>query len=459
LDQHIEEEVEKNIALETDEPADPADGLVIELPGRLLSPQSKTAPAEEPEPPSSIPLDLSTSHQEKLFSDETEDFYGPYNYKPSQSLYEQLIEQLASWELHDWERNIVEFIIYNLTPEGFLSAPIEKLARLYTYQGLGTVALSDWERLLTTVVQKLDPPGIGARTTIEALKLQIEALDPNEEPLQPLLLRLIRDYSDLLQEAQFQRIRRRLNIDEETWRQLLRRLSSLDLRPGLSASEEVPATISPDFLLHIEDNMLRVEVLYYKPRKLRIRRQYLELLEKLSKQKDPELRQTYEELKKRVEAAKQFMEHLMQRERTLRLTVEEIVRQQKAFFLGGCDDKLLRPMILEDVAKAVGLDISTISRVANSKYIQTPCGIYALKHFFSEGLPTKGGQEVSNKAVWGLMKELIASEDPDKPYSDEALVKLLQERGIQIQRRTVAKYRQQLGIPASSERRLHYKLR
>jgi RNA polymerase sigma-54 factor len=249
-------------------------------------------------------------------------------------------------------------------------------------------------------------------------------------------------------------------LDEATWKALIRRLAALDPRPGLSADEAVAPAISPDFILHFrEDGSFQVEVVYYRPRRLRIRRQYLELLEKLARQREPELRETYEEIKKRVEAAKQFMEHLQQRERTLRLTVEEIVRQQKSFFLNGCDEKYLRPMILEDVANAVGLDISTVSRVAHSKYIQTPCGIYPLKFFFSEGVRAADGGEVANKAVWRHIRELIEGEDPENPYSDEALVKLLQERGIEIRRRTVAKYRHQLGIPTAAERRQLYKLR
>ena len=461
LDQHIEEEVEKNPALEVEDAPEAVEGLHIELPGRMLT-AGRSQPSSEDTDNSDWTLNEPESAREpKIAIEETEDFYGPFNFKATQSLYESLIEQLVTFELQPWERGVVEYIIYNLTPEGLLAVPLEKLARQYAYQNGGeAVPLSEWERLLTQVVQKLDPPGIGARHLLEALRLQIEALDPQEEPLRPLLLKLVTVYGEALEKGRWEEIRRRMGLDENTWRALIRRLASLNPRPGLTASEEVPPAITPDFMLHIdEEGNFRVEVLYYRPRRLRIRRQYLELLEKLARQKDPELRETYEELKKRIEAARQFMEHLQQRERTLRLTVEEIVRQQKAFFLSGCDERRLRPMILEDVARAVGLDISTVSRVANSKYIQTPCGLYPLKFFFSEGIRTVSGGEVANKAVWRLIKDLIDQEDPEKPYSDEALMKLLQARGIQIQRRTVAKYRQQLGIPTAAERRQLYKLR
>jgi len=461
LDHHIEEEIEKNPALEAEDTTDPtADGLQIELPGRMLTTAKAPNLAEDNENPDWNGYDADSYREPRVALEESEDFYGPFNFKATQSLYESLIEQLAPFELRDSERKVVEFIIYNLTPEGLLSVPLEKLARQYAYQTGQDVPLTEWERLLVQVVQNLDPPGVGARNLLEALRLQIEALDPQEEPLKPLLYRLVTEYGDALEKGQWERIQRRMGLDEATWKALIRRLAALDPRPGLSADEAVAPAISPDFILHLrEDGSLQVEVVYYRPRRLRIRRQYLELLEKLARQKDPELRETYEEIKKRVEAAKQFMEHLQQRERTLRLTVEEIVRQQRAFFDNGCNEKYLRPMILEDVARAVGLDISTVSRVVHSKYIQTPCGIYPLKFFFSEGVRAADGGEVANKAVWRHIQELIAEEDPEKPYSDETLVKLLQERGIQIQRRTVAKYRQQLGIPTAAERRQLYKLR
>ncbi len=460
LDQHIEEEVEKNPALEVEDAPESAEGLHIELPGRILTAGRAPSTAEDSDNPDWTANDRDPYQEPKIPLEEPEDFYGPFNFKATQSLYDSLIEQLTIFTLQPWEREVVEFIIYNLTPEGLLSVPLEKLARQYAYQGKGDIPLLEWERLLTQVVQKLDPPGIGARNLLEALRLQIEALNPQEEPLQPLLLRLVTEYGEALERGQWERIRRRMAVDEPTWKALMRRLASFSTRPGLAASEEVAPAVSPDFILHIdEEGAFRVEVLYYRPRRLRIRRQYMELLERLARQKDSESRDTYEELKKRIEGAKQFMEHLQQRERTLRLTVEEIVRQQKAFFLSGCDEKRLRPMILEDVAKAVGLDISTVSRVANSKYIQTPCGLYPLKFFFSEGIRTAGGGEVANKAVWRHIQELIGQEDREKPYSDEVLVKLLRERGIQIQRRTVAKYRQQLGIPTAVERRQLYRLR
>jgi len=461
LDQHIEEEVEKNPALEAEEVTDPGvEGLQIELPGRLLTAAKTPASAEENEPSDWNGYETDSYREPKIPLEEPEDFYGPFNFGNTQSLYESLIEQLAAFELQPWEREVVEFIIYNLTPEGLLAVPLEKLARQYAYQEGKEVPLSEWERLLQHVVHKLEPPGIGARNLLEALRLQIEVFDPQEEPLKPLLWKLVTEYGQALEKGHWERIRRRMGLEEATWKALVRRLASLNPRPGLAASDEVAPAVTPDFILHLrDDGTFQVEVLYYRPKRLRIRRQYLELLEKLARTKDPELRETYEELKKRVEAAKQFMEHLQQRERTLRLTVEEIVRQQKAFFLSGCDEKRLRPMILEDVARAVGLDISTVSRVAHSKYIQTPCGIYPLKFFFSEGIRTESGGEVANKAVWSHMKELIAQEDPERPYSDEALVKLLRERGIQVRRRTVAKYRQQLGIPTAAERRQLYKLR
>jgi RNA polymerase sigma-54 factor len=166
-----------------------------------------------------------------------------------------------------------------------------------------------------------------------------------------------------------------------------------------------------------------------------------------------EMAEVIQHVKERIERAERFIELLRQREETLLRTAREIVLHQRLFFLKGCDEKLLRPLILQDIADAVKLDVSTISRVVNSKYIATPCGIFPLKYFFSEGLRTREGKRISNKAIKRMLQELIAQEDPSAPYSDERLMELLREKGIEIKRRTVAKYREQLGIPPARARR------
>jgi RNA polymerase sigma-54 factor len=202
LDQHIEEEVEKNPALEAEEVTDPGvEGLQIELPGRLLTAAKTPASAEENEPSDWNGYETDSYREPKIPLEEPEDFYGPFNFGNTQSLYESLIEQLAAFELQPWEREVVEFIIYNLTPEGLLAVPLEKLARQYAYQEGKEVPLSEWERLLQHVVHKLEPPGIGARNLLEALRLQIEALDPQEEPLKPLLWKLVTEWPSLRKRA------------------------------------------------------------------------------------------------------------------------------------------------------------------------------------------------------------------------------------------------------------------
>jgi RNA polymerase sigma-54 factor len=262
LDQHIEEEVEKNPALEAEEATDPSvEGLQIELPGRLLTAAKAPASAEENEPSDWNGYETDSYREPKIPLEEPEDFYGPFNFGTTQSLYESLIEQLAAFELQPWEREVVEFIIYNLTPEGLLAVPLEKLARQYAYQEGKEVPLSEWERLLQQVVHKLEPPGIGARNLLEALRLQIEALDSQEEPLKPLLWKLVTEYGPALEKGQWERIRRRMGLEEATWKALVRRLASLNPRPGLAASDEVAPAVTPDFILHLyEDGTFQVEV-------------------------------------------------------------------------------------------------------------------------------------------------------------------------------------------------------
>ncbi|MCS6895866.1 MAG: RNA polymerase factor sigma-54 [Bacteroidia bacterium] len=442
LDKYINQELEKNegLEIEGEEP--------LNLPeGPLLLRGGYSSGTNDEEGLSPIPHTADR--------DDTEDFYGPYNFSAKQTLYESLMEQLPGLELSPRERAIAEYLIGNLDERGYLTESVGRLARLFsmdTAQGF-PVSESEMEAVLSKI-QSLEPPGIAARSPQECLYLQAKAL-PEDDPQKPYLMRLLGQDFHLFAARRFDKLRELYKLSETEWNQLIERLRSFSLAPGASLSEETAPQVQPDFLLRIEsDGTLRVELTrWYAPR-LRVSSAYKRLLEQYDRKKSTgELSEVLRHIKDRVERAEQFIQLLHQREITLLRTAEEIIRHQRLFFLSGCDERQLRPLVLRQVAEAVKVDISTVSRVVNSKYIETPCGVYPLKFFFSEGLRSQDGKQISNKAVKRLLQDIIAQEPPNTPLSDEKLVKLLRERGIDIKRRTVAKYREQLGIPSARERK------
>ncbi|MCX7979774.1 MAG: RNA polymerase factor sigma-54 [Bacteroidia bacterium] len=444
LEKYIEEEIEKNPALDTEEePISLPEGPLIQNSLRSPAPESDTESGNFPSP--------------LLRSEEPEDYYGPFNYSAPRSLYDTLKEQLSTLDLTERERTIAEYIIGNLNAKGFLEEPLAKIARylslLSEFQE-APVSVEEVEAVLRKV-QSLDPPGIAARSSQECLLLQAYAL-PDTDPYKAYFLRLFTEDFALLSRGRLDKIQRKYQIKDEEWQEFLHKLRSFTLNPAANFSDETAPQVTPDFVLHIEeDGALRVELVRYRPIRLRVNAEYRKLLERYTRKgaEEGEIAEVLKHVRERVERAEHFIELLRQREETLLRTAQEIVRHQRPFFLNGCNEKFLRPLILKDIAEAVKVDISTVSRVVNSKYIETPCGIFPLKYFFSEGIRTKEGKKIANKAIKGILRELIQQEDPKAPYSDEKLAQLLQERGIEVKRRTIAKYREQLGIPSARERR------
>lgn len=446
LEKHIEQEVERNLALEIEDSF--SENSSLELPeGPILTGRSYPTEAAEN---GSFP-ELSPGNSEP-----PEEYYGLYNYKAPQSLYDNLLEQLATLDLSSRERAIAEYLIGNINDRGYLEAPLPKLVRFLANDpdfAEDPPSLEEVEGILKKV-QQLEPPGIGARSLQESLILQAQALPP-ETPHRNTLLHLLENDFALLSELKLDRLQKKYKLSDKDLQETIQLIRHFTSNPAGNLSEEVAQQITPDFLLHIEGDKLKVELVRTRPIRLRISAQYRKFLEEHSSKRalDPETAKSLQKIKEQVENAERFLELLRQREKTLLRTAQEIVRHQRLFFLQGCNKQYLRPLILQDIARAVKLDVSTISRVVNKKYIQTPCGIFLLKEFFSEGLPTKSGRKVSNKAIKSLLQEIIKQEDPRAPYSDERLVQLLQEQhGIEIKRRTVAKYREQLGIPSARER-------
>lgn len=378
-----------------------------------------------------------------------------------QSFRELLVDQLALLDIPGDLRDLGEHLIGHLDDDGYLRRDLASIVNDLAFtQGI-EVELEALDDALA-VVQTLDPPGVGARDLQECLRLQIlrkqhDKLD--DDPRQESLA-VARDILETQYEAftkkHFEKLQSQLGLSEDQLKAALDELTTLNPKPGNAGSESSRTVqhVIPDFILGVEGEDITLHLNARNAPDLRISRTYKEMMDTYSQggKQDRSTREALAFVKQKVDAAKWFVDAIAQRQHTLMSTMRAIVEHQRAYFLSG-DEVDLKPMILKDIAEKVGMDISTISRVANSKYVQTPYGTLLLKSFFSEGLTTDSGEEVSSREVKKILEEAIEGEDKRKPLSDEKLGVLLNAKGYNIARRTVAKYREQLGIPVARLRK------
>lgn len=377
-------------------------------------------------------------------------------FSDSVSFYETLLQQLDMQDLsaHEWE--IGEYIIGSLDDDGWLRKSIESIVdELTIYRGIETNA-AEVERVLHTI-QDFDPAGIGARDLKECLLLQIER--KADSPIKDLAYKIISKYTDDFTHKRKERLMASLGIDEATYAEVWSELTKLNPRPGSSMGEVIGKNlqqITPDFIVETDtEGGLNLTLNGRNVPELRLSQDFLLMIEEYSHTKKENQRESREALlflKQKIESAQNFINAVKQRRETLTATMTTILELQKNFFVEG-DESVLRPMILKDVADRTGLDISTISRVSNSKYVQTDFGIFPLKYFFSDGYTTAEGEELSVKHIKRILKETIETENKNEPYTDEELVLKLKEQGFDLARRTIAKYRQQLQIPVARLRK------
>jgi len=304
-------------------------------------------------------------------------------------------------------------------------------------------------------IQELDPPGVGARDLRECLLIQIRKTEPKDYDIR-LAEEVIKKFFEEFTKKHYEKIAKRLDIPEEDLKPAIDLILKLNPKPGNSMVESARTIqhIVPDFLLSVENDELKLSLNSRNAPELRISREYRDMMEHYAKakNKDKKEKEAMMFVKQKIDGAKWFIDAIKQRNETLLYCMQAIVDYQKEFFLTG-DETKLKPMILKDIADMLGMDISTISRVANSKYIQTPYSTYLLKYFFSESLSTDDGEEVSSREVKQILKDAIEAEVKRKPLTDEKLMEILNEKGYNIARRTVAKYREQLGIPVARLRK------
>lgn len=369
------------------------------------------------------------------------------------TFHEYLIDQLHLRDLGEEDQLLAEYIIGNIDDEGYLRRDVEAMVDDIVFQL--NIQVSDKKMLdLLYVVQDFEPAGVGARDLQECLKLQLIRKEQTETI--HIAEKIISDLFEEFSKKHFEKIIKKLNIDEELFKKASVEITKLNPKPGNAWGtilERNMEHVVPDFLLEVENNKPYVVLNNRNVPELRVSNAYQEMFQDYSKNKqNREMKDAVMFVKQKLDSAKWFIDAIKQRHNTLLTTMTAIVEFQQEFFLEG-DETLLKPMILKDISEITGLDISTISRVSNSKYIQTDFGVYPVKYFFSESMQTDSGEEVSSREIKSILQECIANENKRKPITDEQLAEILQEKGYVIARRTVAKYREQLDIPVARLRK------
>lgn len=372
------------------------------------------------------------------------------------SFRERLMEQITGVLRSDEEELLADQIIGTLDDDGYLRRPLGAIKNdlLFT-QNIRTTEEA-LEGILS-LIQELDPPGVGARDLKECLLLQIKRKQAvKNNPVYRLAYGIIDEMMDDFSKKHYTKILKKFEISEDYLREALEFISKLNPKPAQSGSEGASGKdfIIPDFIVKESYGDLEVSLNGKNAPELRVSRAYSETLKsyEASNKKTSEQKDAVQYIKQKLDGAKWFIESVKQRQNTLLLTMRKIVELQRDFFMSG-DETDLKPMILKDIAEEIHMDISTISRVASSKYVETDFGIFLLKDFFTEGITTDSGEEVSNREVKNILRKAIDSENKKKPLTDEALKKILQEKGYKIARRTVAKYREQLNLPVARLRK------
>jgi RNA polymerase sigma-54 factor len=378
------------------------------------------------------------------------------------SFQDYLSTQLGLLVLDDEHYQIAEFLIGNIDDDGYMRRELAALVDDLAFtQNINTTE-KELEELLK-LIQEFDPPGIGARNLQECLDLQLKRkYKETHDPVVKIAMMIVEQNMEEFSKKHFEKIAKKLDLedaeegDDQLLKDAIHEILKLNPRPGNSMNEGQRSVqhIIPDFILHNNDGELELSINSKNMPELRVSKSYMEMLEEYSKSKlaSKDKKEAVQFVKQKIEGAKWFIDAINQRQHTLITTMQAIIDYQYEYFQEG-DETKMKPMILKDIADKVGLDISTVSRVANSKYIQTPFGTLLLKSFFSESLSNDQGEEVSTREVKKILEDCIAAEKKGKPLTDEKLAKILKEKGYNIARRTVAKYREQLNIPVARMRK------
>jgi RNA polymerase sigma-54 factor len=373
----------------------------------------------------------------------------------AQSTFHEYLYEQARAIFEDRELELVYHLIGSIEDDGYLRRELRSIVNDLAFNENVTATEAQLERLLIKI-QNFDPPGIAARDLQECLLLQLYKKDYGDNPAIDLAEKLLSEQFDAFTKKHYDKIKKSLKINDEQLKAAMGEILKLNPKPGETGSISGKTQyIVPDFTVINDEGVLKVRLNGRNAPELRLSASYIETLKAYenSPHKEKQLRDAVQYIKQKVDGARWFIDSVKQRQNTLMKTMQAIVQRQHEFFIESGDETKLKPMILKDIATQVELDISTISRVANSKYVETDFGIIPLKFFFSEGLTNDDGEEVSNREIKKILSNAIGQEDKIKTLTDEALMDLLKEKGYNIARRTVAKYREQLGIPVARLRK------
>ena len=439
LEQRIKQEIEDNIVLEEEEHA-----------------------SEEEEQPQQISVDEylreddTPSYKSRINNYSKDDKQRPVFLTEGRSLPEYLLEQLGFRNLSERDMRLAAYLVGSIDEDGYLRRDLESVADDIAFTlGIETSA-EELERLLG-VLHELEPAGIGARNLRECLLLQMAQIPINSRPRR-LARKILTNYFEEFVKKHYEKLMSRLQVSEEDFREAIAEIRRLSPKPGNLYAEggtDTTPYIIPDFILDYQDGRFQLSLNSYNVPEVRVNRRYMDMIREMVgsdgtvREKDKEAIQF---VKNKIDSAKWFISAIKQRHDTLMRTMQTILDYQQEYFKDG-DKSKLRPMILKDIADRTGLDVSTISRVVNSKYVQTQFGIILLKSLFSEAMQTESGEEVSSYEIKNILQECIDEEDKRHPLTDETLMDILNSKGYRIARRTVAKYREMLGIPVARLRK------
>ncbi len=375
-------------------------------------------------------------------------------FKTETSFYETLLDQLGLLKLDDKEQRIAEQIVGSIDEDGYLRRETSAIVDDLAFRQNIMTTDEEVEGLIKRI-QHFDPPGVAARDLQECLLLQLNRMQDEGKNVS-LAIKAISKYFDEFTKKHYEKIQRGLDLTDDQLREVMQQIVRLNPKPGGNVGEinKAESYVVPDFFIINNGGKLELTLNSRNAPELRISEGYRDMLKEYDRgtKKDKRQKEAVLFIKQKIDSAKWFIDAIKQRQHTLLDTMTAIMNHQHDFFLTG-DQTVLRPMILKDIAEKTGLDISTVSRVANSKFVQTEFGTYRLKFFFSESLSTESGEEVSTREVKKILSDLIEAENKKKPLSDEHLTEMLQQKGYNIARRTVAKYREQLNIPVARLRK------
>lgn len=437
LEQRIRKELEENPVLDEDVPKENEDG---EAPREVSLSDYKE---DDSIPSYRLRADNYNSKEERPQ-------YSTFSVK--ESFTQSLQEQLGYRNLTEHQYAVASFIIGSLDDDGYLRRSIDSIVDDLSFRA--NVETDEQEVLdMLKIVQEFDPAGVGARDLRECLLLQIKLL--KKTPEVENAAKILKNYFNEFTNKHFHKIMARMNLTEDELKAAMGKILKLNPSPGGQIDDsyaDQAQQIVPDFILEYKDGELLLSMPRFSIPELRVNRKYADILIEAANSSEREKKEAAAFVKKKLDSAKWFVEAIKQRHNTLSNTMQAIVDYQRDYFIDG-DESHLKPMVLKDIAERTGFDISTISRVVNSKYIETHFGIYSLKYFFSEGLENQDGEEVSTRELKKALQECVDTENKRKPLTDDELVDKMTEKGYKVARRTIAKYRDQLGIPKARLRK------